>query len=311
MKMNTLQMLFCLATCLCIALSCQKEYQPGEVPLAHGSLHDGSGNCLQQTITGTYYNGVKPGKDTAYVTLLVNVTVTGGYVIKTSTENGYYFADSGYFTNTGINTIKLKPYGVPASIKDDVFSVSFDTTMCHFTITVKDSTGTGLGGGSNNPTANGTWEFATDSGGYFHGNILYADLKPDSVYWNTIVPPSVTGGTVLRIQGPTPVGDTSYFIYVLFPGNVIIPGTYQTQFTGTDILGKALFAFAVFNADNSIYDALPDRSEPQTNVNITVNYDAATKIVSGTFSGTANDQAYWMDDKKIGIVNGKFSATLK
>lgn len=310
MKVKTPLFIFCLAACICFVFSCQKAYEPGDLPTSHGSLHDSSGECLQQTIVGTYYNGVKPGKDTAYVTIQVNVTTPGAYVIKSNSQNGYYFADTGYFSNNGINIVKLKPYGVPAAVQNDVFTIGFDSTTCQFSITVKDSTGTGLGGG-NTPTANGTWEFATDSGGYFHGNIMYADLLPDSVYWNTIVPPSVTGGTVLRIQGSTPVGDSTFFIFVLFPGNVIIPGTYQTQFTGTDTLGKAIFAFAEKDMDNSIYDALPDRSEPLTNVNITVNYDGATKIVSGTFSGTANDDAYWADDRKIGIVNGKFSATLK
>lgn len=311
MTLKTLQLLICLATCSYFIFSCQKEYQPGNIPVAHGSLHDSSGNCLQQTVTGTYYNGIKPGTDTAFVSLQVNVASTGAYAIKTSTENGYYFADTGYFSNTGLNTVKLKPYGIPAAVKADVFSVTVDSTTCQFTVTVKDSTGTGLGGGSNNPATTGSWEFATDSGGYFHGNILYADLKPDSVYWNTIVSPNVTGGTILRVQGVTPVGDSTMLIYILFPGNAIIQGNYQTQFAGTDTLGKAIFAFGVMGEDASIYDALPDHSEPNTNVNITVNYNPATKIVSGTFSGTANDQAYWADDRKIGIVNGKFSAILK
>lgn len=311
MNLKTLLLLFCTVAVNSLFISCQKAYEPGTIPLAAGSLHDSSGNCLLQTIKGTYYNGIKPGRDTAYVSLQVNITTAGSYSIKTNTENGYYFADTGYFSNTGLNTVTLKPYGIPTIVKDDVFSVTFDSTTCQFTIAVKDSTGTGLGGGSDAPVTSGTWQFATDSGGYFHGNIMYADLKPDSIYWNTIVPPSVTGGTVLRIQGPTPAGDSTFIIYVLFPGNEIIPGTYQTQFTGTDTLGKAIFAFGVMGADVSIYDALPDRSEPATNVTITVNYNTATKIVSGSFSGVANDQAYFTEDRKIGIVNGKFSATLK
>lgn len=311
MKLKTLLVLFLALVVSSLFIACQKAYEPGVIPAAAGSLHDSSGNCLSQTIKGTYYIGIKPGNDTAYVSLQINVTSAGSYAIKTNTENGYYFADSGYFSNTGLTTVKLKPYGIPTAVKDDIFSVTFDTTTCQFSIAVKDSTGTGLGGNGGNPVTNGTWEFSTDSGGHFKGNIMYADLKPDSVYWNTIVPTSVTGGTILRIQGQTPVGDSTFLIYVIFPGNEIIPGTYQTQFTGTDTLGKAIFAFAIMGHDESIYDALPDHSEPTTNVNITVNYNAATKIVSGTFSGLANNQAYWQEDKKIGIVNGRFSATLQ
>jgi len=45
------------------------------------------------------------------VDISVNVTQAGTYKISADMQNGVLFSDSGAFTNTGINTIHLKPTG--------------------------------------------------------------------------------------------------------------------------------------------------------------------------------------------------------
>ena len=45
---------------------------------------------------------------------------------------------------------------------------------------------------------------------------------------------------------------------------------------------------------------------PELNI---ASYDAVTHIVTGTFSGIANDDAY--DSATIGIVNGSFTAVVE
>jgi len=128
--------------------ACQKEFSiehgilPGQQ--AKGTLRDTSGNCLPDSVHGTWYNGVTPG-DTNYVEIKVNVDSIGTYVIYTDTQNGLSFRDSGSFTSTGLNTVLLKPTGTAVAPDPTLFTVYFDTSICQFTLPVHDSTGTGLG----------------------------------------------------------------------------------------------------------------------------------------------------------------------
>ena len=68
----------------------------GVAQIAEGSLTDSSGICTPGTVHGTFYTGVTPGSDTAYVQVQVNVTKTGSYSISSNFQNGYEFADSGF-----------------------------------------------------------------------------------------------------------------------------------------------------------------------------------------------------------------------
>jgi len=128
--------------------ACQKEFSiehgilPGQQ--AKGTLRDTSGNCLPDSVHGTWYNGVTPG-DSNYVEIKVNVDTIGTYVIYTDTQNGLSFRDSGAFTSTGLNTVLLKPTGTATGPDTTLFTVYFDTSICQFSLPVHDSTGTGLG----------------------------------------------------------------------------------------------------------------------------------------------------------------------
>src|SRR4051812_6084869 len=115
MKQNVLFFLFAIGFGV-IFNSCQKEFSlenPVSKADAKGSLTDSLGNCLYDSVHGTFYDGVAPGGDTAYVEVKVQVDSVGNYRIYTDFQNGFMFADSGFFNATGINTIKLKPIGTP------------------------------------------------------------------------------------------------------------------------------------------------------------------------------------------------------
>src|SRR5947207_2228860 len=86
--------------CFFLLFSCQKEYsfeKEATVVGAKGSLKDSLGNCLPDSVHGTFYNGVTPGGDTAFVEIQVNVDSTGSYNISTDLQNGFMFKDSNYF----------------------------------------------------------------------------------------------------------------------------------------------------------------------------------------------------------------------
>ncbi len=274
-----------------IFISCQKEYSlelGNPTTPAKGSLQDTLGNCLPDSVYGTFYNGVTPG-DTNYVQIEVNVTTAGSYSIKTDIQNGLQFADSGFFNTTGINIVKLKTLGTAILPTITDFIVSFDSSVCSFSVNVKDSTGTGLGGtgggGIDSAYLSDTaWHFS-DSTNNYHGTIDTAFTK-DSM-----------GVKALVLNGSTSAtGDTIFTIGVLLPTGTITPGTYLSNITGG-------FEFQDGLTGASIYSADPFVTGGALVTIIITNYDSVTNIVTGTFSGTAQSAS-----GNTTITNGGFTA---
>jgi hypothetical protein len=281
-------------SCFLLFFSCQKEYsyeKGATVGEAKGSLKDSLGNCLPDSVHGTFYNGVTPGSDTAFVDIQVNVDSAGNYHIYTDLQNGFMFADSGFFTNTGITTVRLKPIGTPILNMPTSFIVTFDTTACGFTINVQDSTGTGLGGGGNpgggtdsTNLSDTAWKFSVDAGGTFNGPIDSAFLK------------DTTFGTFLVLVGSTvATGDSAFVLSVPTNGGVITPGTYTTDTSSVFYLYDLTAGVYIYSANVT--------TAPGSVVTITISsYDPVTKIVTGTFSGTATDAS----SNIVTISNGSF-----
>ena len=287
---------FLFATCCFSVLffSCQKDFsvENGTEQVAEGSLWDSAGNCLPDTVIGTFYNGVTPGGDTAYVEIQVNVTQTGSYNITTAPlENGLEFVDSGFFSTTGLNTIRLKPIGTPILNTPTIFNISFDSSFCSFTINVQDSTGTGLGGSQDTVGAGGgdpdsipnySWQFVQDTSGY-NGSI------------DTISKDTTGLTTALHFRGTTSTGDTTFSLDFAMPASDIQPGTYT-------MLNNGIF-FSLTDKSNLtvIYEA--DGLTAGTDFTVVItSYDTVTKQVEGTFSGNVKDQS----GNIVPITNGLF-----
>ncbi len=285
--------LLCLIT---LFSTCKKEYsvETGITTVdATGSLKDSSGNCIPATVAGTFYNGVTPGSDTAYVEVKVNVDTAGSYVITTDLQNGFMFADSGFFSTTGINIIKLKPIGTPILQKPTLFTVNFDTSICSFTVNVNDSTGTGLGGGGGggiNDTTNlsdTAWQFS-------QGVNKYNGIFDQAFVVDTL------GGTYMVLIGLTAeTGDTAFVLSVPTVSGVITPGTYTTLTTSVFYLQD------LFTGPPAIFSANFLTAPDFITINI-LSYDASTKIVTGNFSGTAKDAA----GNSVPISSGSFKALI-
>lgn len=276
--------------------ACQKEYSVEVIKNgAEGSLQDSTGNCLQDSIAGTYYNGVTPGRDTAYLQVVVNVTKAGTYTIYTDKQNGMSFSDSGFFNATGLTTIKLKPIGAPILPGSFDYNVTFDSTVCYFTLTVQDSTGTGLGGNTGGGTGSGgsgsvttglnSWQFTTPAG-TFSGEAAAAMSNVSTFH-------------VLGIQGAT--GDSSFVMSLQMPGETPQTGTYTTN-------GYAPNAFALTNSSgNFIYKAGLAVSASDVTITIIISsYDTTTKEMKGTFSGTAKDAS----GNTVNVTGGAFDVTV-
>src|SRR5687767_10362918 len=158
MKKQLLYLLSATAVAAMVFVTgCQKE-ESFELPdnPAKGSLQaDGSGDCLPKTVNGIYAAGTAliPGTNT--LTVQVNVTQTGTYVVTTDTVNGYFFRATGTFTTLGAATVTLRGNGTPFTQGINNFVISFDGTVCDIAVTVLPA-GTGsavfsLAGGSSTP----------------------------------------------------------------------------------------------------------------------------------------------------------------
>ncbi len=249
---------------------------------ATGTLKDAQSICFPANISGTFYNGITPGSDTAYVEVKVNVFSTGNYTISTDVQNGLRFFDSGFFNTTGIHVVKLKPVGTPVNIVPINFTVSFDTSFCLFTLDVKDSA---LLDKSLN-----TWQY-TDikSGITYHGifNATYFLVTPES------------GLLSLRQETNIP-GDTTFEIGIVYPTENITTGMFTTDAHNNVSLstqGRCI---------NCAWDVMYALSGAITTI-VVESYNPQNGIIKGTFSGTTVN---W-NNELAPIDKGKFSAVIK
>ncbi|MBS1946748.1 MAG: hypothetical protein JST47_03185 [Bacteroidetes bacterium] len=283
---------------LLTVFGCSKElsYESSAVPsgvAATGTLKDSSGNCMAIITNGTYYNGVAILGDTSYVEVTINVATAGSYNIQSDRQNGFQFAGTGVFTNTGAQTINLKASGTPIAKGATSFILSFNGTACNFAITVQDSTGRGSNNNGSSDTSGialNQWQFLAN-GHTYSGSIQSAMFT------------SLAGGNLLTIIGPTASGtDTVFDVNIQFSGNTIDTGTYLTSNAGTSFaLQKAdsLGAINVFSAN---------ATNSHNVVNLTINsYNNTSKVVFGTFSG----QAWDANGVSTSVTNGKFKATVQ
>jgi len=176
-------------------MACQKEtsFEQGSSTASVGSLSvDASGNCLGAVVSGIYM------KDTAikasnYVDVSVKVDTVGTYIISSDTVNGYYFKATGTFGATGTQTVRLVGGGKPLVIGTNIFRVTYNGTVCDFTVTV----GTGGGTGAvytvncSSPVINGVYKVGTalTTANTVTLNVTVTTIGP----WSLSTTPAVNG----------------------------------------------------------------------------------------------------------------------
>ncbi|MBS1729169.1 MAG: hypothetical protein JSS67_00180 [Bacteroidetes bacterium] len=272
---------------------CQKEYSLENGILdspATGSLTDSLGFCLGDSVYGTYYNGITPGSDTCFVDIKVNVLTPGTYSIKSNLQNGFLFADSGYFNSTGITTVRLRPLGTPIIQVATDFLVTFDSSTCGFTVMINDSTGHSIptGGDLDLALSDSAWTFMQGAS-TFVGPVDTAFLM-DTLTLKVL---SVNGYTAAT-------GDSALNIGMFLPVGTITPGTYPTSTSG--------YFYFIDNANPTVpvYSADPSTIGFVVTINI-LSYDDVLHVVAGNFSGTARDAS----GNPVNITGGKFTALVE
>ncbi len=119
--------------------ACSKElsFEGADTP-AEGAMQSAlTGDCLPKTVTGTYKVAVPLVADSNTISVAVNVTTTGTYLVTTDTVNGFFFNATGRFTSPGTNTVKLRSNGTPFAAGVNNFRISFDSTFCDVQVTVQ------------------------------------------------------------------------------------------------------------------------------------------------------------------------------
>jgi hypothetical protein len=243
-------------------------------------------NCGTAQINGTYIVN-KPLGDTNNVVVQVNVTTLGSYSIGTTTVNGYTFSKSGNFTTTGIQNVTLQGSGSPVVAGSNTFTATAGTSSCNFNVTVINQT--------TSATFN-TWSFTQGTKTYTGTFPNGADFGDDFFGF----------GKAVDMFGEIPNTDTTFDLYVQFGASATqpVPGSYTTN---PDLFNANTTDLYMYDTNVDIFYVKDFPPLPPTTPTLTIvvtSYDATTKIVKGTFSGTA-----WNSGGVIvPITNGKFEA---
>ena len=285
---NLIRISFLLIVTPAFFMACQKEvsFEQGNSTASVGSLSvDASGNCLGAVVSGTYF------KDTAikasnYVDVSVQVDTAGSYTISSDTVNGYYFKATGTFSATGAQTVKLIGGGKPLAVGTNIFTVTYNGTVCEFTVTV--TAGTPPPGGNSVFTIACTG--ATPVGTYVAGtpltasNTITLNVTVTTVgSWSVSTAPAVNGIIFSGTGTFTLTGAQT--IVLTASGTPTAAGTHTFTVTG----GTGTCTFQCTTAAAAIPDYFPRTtfsnwsyqfdSDPDDSLLIFV--AAATKTING------------------------------
>ena len=274
------------------SLSCVKEYSYENIdnPFAEGTLHDSAGNCLYNSVTGIFYSGIQPNTNTNYLEVEINITKPGSYYITTDLQNGFRFADSGYFHNAVDTIIRLLPIGIPAKATQTFFTIQFNNEACNVYVNVKDSIVTSRTDTMPAVPDNNYWIFYDSTNYVYYNGALQGNF--------------VAGGSsgilaVAGIEGYT-TSDTLFQMYFVLPGislASLVPGDYTT---GNGNFFK--MASVTNNKQKIIFSA------DNTSQKITLHLiDYTSGVLSALFYGTVIDEF----GNEVKIYNGAFKVKIQ
>lgn len=240
------------------------------------------GLCTGAMAGGTYVAGV-PLAPSNTLTIQVNVAVLGYYSISAITANGFSFTGSGVFTGSlGLQNVVLTGIGTPVVAGNTIVTVTNLATSCTYSVTVQAGSG---GGGS------GNYYLQFNDG----ANVIAAD--PAGIQ-ALIVPNG--GFMLLSVQGFSITGDSALSVSVASTGTPVTATNYSTSNIGVPL--------GVFNVISTANGQVYQADLTTLTVNTVIKFDVidiTNKIVSGTFSGTAQGASGIRT-----ITNGKFRAPL-
>jgi hypothetical protein len=257
---------------LLILGSCQRENSIEQGVTSVYDFQDVFGDCLGDSVLGNYIAGQVLNGDASYVELKLNVHVPGRYSINSDIQNGFSFAGSGTFADTGLQTVRVPARGTPQQAGISTLRISHNSTFCDINVNV---TATAQGGGScnaqvagnyykdtvlgsnntvslsHNYATAGTFLVSTDTinGYYFSKNVTVTAPGATSIVLNGSGTPLATGSNnfTVRFGDSTTCG---------FPITVTAPAPGSTgcgTANGTFTAGTALTAANTVTVNTHTY----------------------------------------------------------
>jgi hypothetical protein len=135
---------------LLLLAACSKELsfeQGADLPTntSDGTLSGAGGACANINVLGAYGQGLALDTAQNKLEVEVNFTQAGSWYIFTDTVNGVYFNGTGTVTATGLTTVTLRGYGVPANPGPFTWNVKYKASTCSASITVSQVATPGTG----------------------------------------------------------------------------------------------------------------------------------------------------------------------
>ena len=145
-----------------VATMCKEEYSFEGGLAAQYNLRGSPQQCEQAAVNGTYTAGTSVGDSLHSVTVFVDVSRKGSYLINTPTVDGISFTASGVFKDTCSNcSLSLVCHGTPDSAGIFTFPIP-GNPGCYFMVTIGNLrpatyTFAGAPGDCSNPAENGQY----------------------------------------------------------------------------------------------------------------------------------------------------------
>ena len=247
------------------------------------SLQTSGTNCMNYVVSGDYVKSTALNS-TNKVNIEVNVTAIGTYSISTTATNGMTFSGSGVFSTTGVQTVTLSGSGTPVNTGAITIPVTVGSSSCSFPVTVNAT--------ATQPPPTGTYFWKFTSGGVtYQGSVDSADAEIATQTYNGVTL------TTFAFFGATVTGDTAMALILGdLSGTIAANENYSSTATTT----SNVLSFSMDDGSGT-YDA-----DPSTGTSFTAQvtlHNTTTKVIEGTFSGTAKDAGTGATKT---ITNGQF-----
>lgn len=259
--------------------------------------------CSSTTVIGKYLKGIElDGTNT--ITIRVNVSKLGSYLIETNESKGIKFSQSGDFTTLGVNTVTLYGTGTPTVNEDVTLTLTANTNSgnatCNVTIpvTLPKMTYAIIGSGGYSWNTSLRLAALTNSNKSFGPDGIVKIKEFTSLWVTTDVNDAATKlNNGYNGQYPDIV---LYFAYGASPndniskalasyinrGGAIIYGSSDNTASAVNVLMNGIFGISP--AQNQISGTYSNADGYQVN-NYTDN-----KVINGPFGNTAG--LYWVED---------------
>ncbi|HEY6506089.1 MAG TPA: hypothetical protein VIZ28_19070 [Chitinophagaceae bacterium] len=236
-------------------------------------------DCSSASLNGYLTENV-PVAAVNTITIDVNVTVAGTYTIATTPINGITYTATGTFAATGVQTVTMNGTGTPVADGTFTLQINSGTTPCSFTVLVDPNYG--------------TWTFRV-------GATTYSGTIYDAGFDNTVfTPPAI----LFYIAGDNAAGD----LFTIQMGDVNGTVVSAEVYNGAPPITGNICGVYFEGITGTTYEGDPIQAGLATNTMVVTvtSHNAATKTMTGTFSGKAllNGGATLVD-----ITNGAFTVT--